>query len=595
MMQTLFDIETPNFVPRDYQQDAFDATLRAWQDHQSTLVVLPTGMGKTCLFAMIADHMIRMTGKRVLVLAHMDTLIWQAADEIRAITGIEPEIEMGELRAGRRRWNSKIVISTRQSQASGRKAHRFEGFPPEDFGLIIIDEAHRSVSKQYRKIIAWYAQNPDCRILGVTATPNRHDAKSLGDVFTSTAYEMYYPAALDLGYLVPVEQYFATIHGLDYSTVHARGQDFVESELIDALEIPEVVHGMADAIVEKTAGATTLVFCASCQQARWITALLNSDQDRAVYIDGNTPKDDRRRIYADFQDRKFTHLVNVGVTTEGFNERTIKWVVVCRPFRSTLAYLQILGRGTRPLANVVDGLSTPAERRAAIAASDKPCMKILDFNGCNSQHKLVCSMDALGGERSQEVIDIARLIAERRESGISTEQAFALAESEVAARQKQREEAAERKRVAAERRRKLVADQRARADISLERWDPLCPWDIAPGTSVYDSGMKPPTPKMLEYLERYGTKDLDRLSYRAARDLIVEMKRRWREELCSVKQARVLRNYGENTESTRADAKRIIDAIAAARWPRPAEWKRMKAAQQTDIAEPVYADVVPPF
>ena len=161
---------------RPYQRDAHSAVRREWQNVRSTLVVMPTGTGKTILFA----HLIRSCfPRRALVLAHREELIFQAADKIHKVTGFRCEVEMADYRADMGTGlfgGPQVVVSTIQTQCSGADGSgRMTRFDPAMFGLLIVDEAHHATAATYRRVIEYYRQNPALKVLCVTATPDRAD------------------------------------------------------------------------------------------------------------------------------------------------------------------------------------------------------------------------------------------------------------------------------------------------------------------------------------------------------------------------------------------------------------------------------------
>ena len=148
---------------RDYQEAAANGVFEAWKDNTSALAVLPTGLGKTVLFAEIIRRM-HERGARAMVLAHREELITQAADKIKRVTGLEAQIEMGEYHV-QSWWGDlpPVIVSTVQTQcAGGDGAGRMSKFDPQEFGLVVIDEAHHATSSTYRRCVDWYCQN-HCR------------------------------------------------------------------------------------------------------------------------------------------------------------------------------------------------------------------------------------------------------------------------------------------------------------------------------------------------------------------------------------------------------------------------------------------------
>ena len=199
-------------ILRQYQQQAVDSTLCAFSSgEESVIIVLPTGTGKTIVFGHIIDLWTKKTNRRALVLAHREELIFQAQEKVGIITGEKPDIEMAEYRANHSLYDqANVIVSTIQTQS-----HRKEQFDPYSFGLVVIDESHHAPAKSYKKVIAHYQQNPNCKILGVTATPDRADKLALGKVFKHVAYTYRINDAIHDGWLVPINQRCITVQGLD--------------------------------------------------------------------------------------------------------------------------------------------------------------------------------------------------------------------------------------------------------------------------------------------------------------------------------------------------------------------------------------------
>jgi superfamily II DNA or RNA helicase len=146
---------------RPYQREAVEGVFSTWRDSDSALIVLPTGCGKTVVFAEIARRAVAEWGKRVMILAHREELMFQAREKIKAVTGLEAHIEMGEYRAETGLFGaSPVVVSTVQTHtAGGDGGGRMTKFAPEDFGLLVIDEAHHATARSYRRCIDWYMRN----------------------------------------------------------------------------------------------------------------------------------------------------------------------------------------------------------------------------------------------------------------------------------------------------------------------------------------------------------------------------------------------------------------------------------------------------
>ena len=538
---------------RSFQQDAVNDIFDAWRTARSTLLVQPTGTGKTVTFAHVINLM---PMGRTLVLAHREELIFQAADKIEAVTGEKPDIEMAEMRADS--WvfgKARVVVSSIQTQCAGRNGDtRMKRFDPQEFSLLVVDEAHHATAPTYRRVLEHYSQNPNLKILGVTATPDRHDEEALGQVFDSVAYDYELLDAIRDGWLVPIRQRSVVVDGLDYSDVRTTAGDLNGADLARVMEYEETLHGIAAPTTELAAGRKTLVFAASVAHAERLCEIFNRHRPQcARFVTGATPKDERRGMLADYAAGKFQMLVNVGVATEGFDEPGIVCVVMARPTKSRALYAQMAGRGTRPLPGLVDAYEEADARRGAIAASAKPACEVIDFVGNSGRHKLITTADILGGNYSDEVIDRARAEAEEAD-GAAVDMAEALADAE--------------KDLAEERERARRAALRVKARYTSQIIDPFEIFHIEPWRERgWDTGRQP-SEKMLALLERNGI-DTAGLTFTQAKQLVGEVIQRYEERKCSFKQARLLGRYGYPTDVPFAQASRLIDALAKNGWKRP--------------------------
>lgn len=540
---------------RPYQVAASDAIFKEWQDNDSTLVVMPTGGGKTVLFA---DVIRRVFPRRALVLAHREELIFQARDKIQRVTGLSADVEMGEYRAdGGLFGAARVVVSTIQTQCSGGDGGgRMSKFDPQRFGVLIIDEAHHATSPTYRRVIDYYRTNPALKVLGVTATPDRADEEALGQVFQSVAFDYEVLDAIHDGWLVPIEQQMVHVEGLDYSSIRTTAGDLNGGDLAAVMEAEKNLQQMASASLTIIGQRRALVFTASVKAAEMTAEIFNRHRaGMASWVCGKTDREERRRVLADFAAGKLQVVCNCGVLTEGFDDPGVEVVIMGRPTKSRSLYSQMVGRSTRPLPGVVDGPESAEERRAAIAASAKPSCLVVDFVGNAGKHKLVTSADILGGKVSEEALELA--VARTLKAGGPVKMAEALDEAEV--------ELQEQKRLAeAARRARLVATAR----FTTQSVDPFDVLHLDPVKPRGWDNVKQLTEKQRSLLAKQGINP-DNLSFSQGKQLISEIFRRWDGKLCSFKQAKVLRKYGYNTDVSFAEASATIDALAKNNWRKP--------------------------
>ena len=538
---------------RDYQEAAADGIFNAWGECTSALAVLPTGLGKTVLFAEIIRRM-HERGARAMVLAHREELITQAADKIHRVTGLEAQIEMGEYHVSPMFGEMPpVVVSTVQTHcAGGDGGGRMSKFDPADFGLVVIDEAHHATARTYRRCIDWYRQNPDCKILGVTATPDRADEAALGQVFESVAYEYGVLEARQNGWLGPVEQQMVTVGSLDFSTVRTTAGDLNQSDLAEVMESERNLQGIAAPTVEICGDKRAIVFATTVEQAERLAEIINRYKpDKAAWLCGKTDKDDRRRMLADFKAGRLQYVVNVGVLTEGFDDAGVEVVVMARPTESRALYAQMAGRGTRPAEDVAAKLGdvpTAQERCAMIRGSAKPSCLIIDFAGNAGRHRLCCSADILGGNIDDEVVaEVSRRVKENGKPVDMTEE-LAKVKAEIAERKKR--EAASR------------AKLQARAEFLVTKIDPFDQWDLTPVQERGWDRHRHFSPKQAQILlDRIGV-DPEKIPYGQGKQLLDEYFRRLQGGMASLKQSVLLKRHGFSMPLRHDMAGRMIGRMA---------------------------------
>lgn len=482
------------FSPRCYQHECADAIYEAWTQCNSTLAVMATGMGKTIVFAEVALRWPEDQG-RVLVIAHMDTLIQQACEKLALHMDEHPGIEKGQQSEARQSGHSlldrsKVLVSSVQtmSRESRRKA-----FDPFDFGLLIIDEAHHAISQSYRNVINYFRRNPRLKILGVTATPKRHDKMGMHNVFDTCCFDMGIRCGIDEGWLCDIEQRYVIVEGLDFSgckkaidgdmrnsdvalammggveTVKSSGE--LTEEQKEALEKQEkMLHAVVTPTIKEAEGRSTLVMAATIDHAERLTEIFNRHPGvtAACIHSGNdnfqkTDPENKEMFVRQFQSGQLQILVGVGSFTEGFDAPATVLVAIARPTSSESLYIQMIGRGTRPVTPPKE--ETAELRKEAIANSRKPACIVLDFVGNSGRHKLVSVVDVLAGTEAPEIIERAKEIAKEAEAPTNMRKAIDQAKDEERIRQ---EEERKRKELAEHARRERV---RAEAEYRTKKVD----------------------------------------------------------------------------------------------------------------------------
>jgi superfamily II DNA or RNA helicase len=533
---------------RDYQVRAVMGVAEQFATgHRSALVVMPTGTGKTNVAASIIANW---PGKRTLFLAHRDELITQAAKRIAAATGEDPGIEMAEFRAHLAVWESRHVVGCVPSVV-----RRLDKYNPDAFDLVVVDEAHHATAKTYVRTLEHFRTNTDCRIIGITATPDRADEVALGNIFETVAFDYQLPDAIRDGWLVPIEQQMVMVDGLDLGGVKTTAGDLNKGELAAVMEAEEVVHGVVHPTIELAGDAPTLLFAASVRHAEMAADIFNRHRNAsAVCLHGKTPREERRRVLREFALGKFQYLCNCGLFLEGFDESSIGVVAIARPTKSRALYSQAIGRGTRALTGTLDGIDDAQERRAAIHDSDKRSLLVLDFVGNAGRHKLVTTADVLGGRELDDVVERAKEKAvEAGNAGRAVDMTEALAE-------------AAREREDAERRRR--ASVVAKAKYRAESVNPFDVFDIAPTREPGWHKGRPATEGQVNALRKSKIPEVEiaKLGFHAASQLLNRLMKRRRDGLCTYKQAALLRKYNRDPDVTFEAASAEIDRIAQNGW-----------------------------
>ncbi len=553
---------------RDYQAEGLTELRTAFESHPSALLVLATGLGKTIMFAQLANEYI--DKGRVMILAHREELIFQAKEKVGAVVGTVPDVEMGQFHSDNLFGiPSPVVVSTIQTQIAGHGgAGRMTKFSPDEFSLLVIDEAHHSAAASYRRVINYYRQNPEIKVLGVTATPDRADELALGQIFDTVAFEFGIREGISEGWLVPIKQRYVAVDGLDYSQVKTTAGDLNGKDLAEVLEYEDILHQFASPIIELCGERRTLIFAASVAHAERLCEILNRHKmGCAECVSAGTPKDDRRAILRDYNYGELQYLVNVGVATEGFDSPGIEVICMARPTKSRALYAQMCGRATRVLPDVVDGVADAETRRMLIEQSAKPSMEVLDFVGNSGRHKLITTADLLGGiyvdeqeiigdKTFESVVERAQIDALRGGEPVDMMEALERAEQALEQEKQHQADMAKRKRVT------------ARAKFSTAAINPFDVLDIEPNRIKGWNKDRRPSTKQLELLKRWGA-DTAGLNFQHASQLIGKMIKRREKGLATFKQCRLLRKFSYEVEGITFDqASEMITGLKDNGWRR---------------------------
>lgn len=485
---------------RPYQEEAKNAVLTEWeQDRKRTLLVLPTGCGKTIVFSSVAENRVNNGGK-VLIMAHRGELLDQAADKLYSVTGIESAVEKAERTS---LWSrSPVTVGSVQTLCQPR---RLERFPQNYFTDIIVDEAHHCMSDSYQRVLDHF---PGANVLGVTATPDRSDHKSLGKYFDSKAYEYTMTRAVREGYLCPIKAQMIPLE-LNITDVGISNGDFAATEIGNALE-PYLMQ-IADEMVKYCRDRKTVVFLPLVSTSQKFCRMLLERGLSAAEVNGNSP--DRAEILRDFENGEYSVLCNSMLLTEGWDCPAVDCVVVLRPTKVRALYQQMVGRGMR-------------------LSPGKEHLLLLDFLWMTERHDL-CRPSSLVSRDDEIAKRIDEKVMETG-SGIDILDAEEEAERDVLA---QREESLARQLSEMRMRRKQLVDPLQYAmSIAAE--------DLADYQPTFTWEMAPPSQKQLELLEKRGICAQTVENAGKARLLIDRLIRRQQDGLSTPKQIRLLERYG---------------------------------------------------
>jgi superfamily II DNA or RNA helicase len=492
---------------RDYQRDEVAAVLAKWQEFDRLLGVAPTGSGKTITFAYIANQ--RVCVGPVLVLAHRDELLEQARDKIKRAVGIVADKERAEERAA---LSSRLVVGSVQTLS---RRERLSRFPENHFATVIVDEAHRTLADSYQRILEHFSA---AKVLGVTATPDRGDQRSLATYFEDIAFEITLTDMIRADWLCPIKVKTVPL-SIDLSKVGMRVGDYSDEDIAEALE--PVLHELAYAVKEHAADRKTLIFCPLVDTSYRFAEILRAYGANAEAICGESP--DRKEILERFTSGKTQFLCNAMLLTEGYDEPSINCIVPLRPTKIRRLFAQQVGRGTR---------TSPCKEN----------LLLLDFLWLSREHNLVKPASLIAKDEAQAAEIEAQLS--------QADGDLLLAESNA---QAQREAALKRR----------LEQQREQAGGEVDLLELATRWqapDIIGYSPTFRWERQPVTEKQIAILERAGV-DLALVQDRGYASVILSSLFAFKErEPATEKQKNYCRFLGQPSNLTKREAARWIGA-----------------------------------
>lgn len=354
-------------ILRNYQNDVVDKAVVALDAHGNTLAVAPTGAGKTVILSALAGRV----GGHQCILQHRDELAGQNLAKYRAVN---PKRKLTLFNAAVKNWRGDAVFAMAQTLA-----RNLSSIPKLD--LLVIDEAHHSISPSYLRIIdAVKDKNPACKIFGVTATPARGDGKGLRKVFDNCCAQISLHSLISMGFLVKPRTFICTLDGTDEKLASLRKTSSGEYDMREAAEVLDLeVHNSAVVREWKQLAGDrkTIVFASTVEHATHVAASFRAEGISAEVVTGDMPAAQRAALLRRFDDPRgdVRVLVNVAVLTEGYDSQPVSCVVLLRPCSYKSTMLQMIGRGLR----TVDPASYPGVIK-------KDCI-VLDFGRSLATHR----------------------------------------------------------------------------------------------------------------------------------------------------------------------------------------------------------------
>lgn len=359
-------------LPREYQSEALEA-VSEYRANGITrqLISLPTGCGKTVVFALLAKEI----NVKTLVIAHTEELIKQAVSKFRVVW---PEVDIGIVKAESDDTDAQVVVASIQTAS---KPKRLAKLKEQGFGLMIVDEAHHATAASYATVIeelGFLQDQTDKLLVGVTATPKRSDGVGLGVIFQEIVFERSMHTMIRSGYLSPLvgKQVFTKV---ELARVGMSKGDFIASELSKVVNTPERNRLIVDNYTEYALDRTkALAFCVDVQHAKDLAAAFQEKGISAEAVYGAMSDEERANVLEGFVKGDYSVLTNCQLLTEGFDEPSIDCVIMGRPTQSTSLFTQMIGRGTRTF---------PLKQN---------CL-VLDFTDNATKHKLCTYKNTLEG------------------------------------------------------------------------------------------------------------------------------------------------------------------------------------------------------
>jgi len=327
----------PPVMLRPYQQECVQRVLVAYEHdrHGEELLVLPTAAGKTVIFSQVIAQLSDRYGVNALIIAHTDELLTQAAEKYRQI---KPAAIIGKVGGGIYDYGGEVTVASIDTIC---RPNHLALLPRMDYGLVVVDEAHRSCAPKYQRVLQALK---GAFVLKVTATPDRLDGQPISQkppLYSSHILEM-----IEQGYLCDARAIAIRTEASLDSLGTERG-DYREKELERAVDTPERNKRVAEAYIDHALGRRAICFAVTVEHAHHLVTALLAAGIPAASVSGETPPAERKHLYRALREGSLNVLTNVLCLTEGFDLPQVECVIMARPTQSRALYTQCIGRGLR--------------------------------------------------------------------------------------------------------------------------------------------------------------------------------------------------------------------------------------------------------
>jgi superfamily II DNA or RNA helicase len=386
-----------------YQSTALQLSFDGWNlDVRRQMVVLPTGTGKTVLFATLP--LFHKFSGRILVLVQRDTLAKQAKETIEEWNPYAGPVGI-EMGAKYHSSSERIVVASVQTigkftshqnedgSISYKVSKRLLKFNPEEFDAVIVDECHHSVAPGYKNIFRYFGflddhlekiyPAPDRLLFGVTATPRRLDRIVLSEVYDKKVFEYPIEDAIREGWLVN-PRCFRIRTSISLAGVNLSDDDL--EKLSKTVNIPARNKLIVKEWQEKAAGRKTICFAVDVKHAVDLAREFRDAGVNATAVWGDDPEKERK--LKDFKRGRYQVMTNCEILTEGYDDRSISCVILARPTDSEGLFIQMVGRGMRLEPGVLNLLQAIANGQA-VTKHDLLVLEVLDAKA--TEHNLAMS------------------------------------------------------------------------------------------------------------------------------------------------------------------------------------------------------------